>query len=84
MEGGYPEYTYATFTCKYGYALDGPFRSDCQRSGAWDKQSPTCNKGIILAKLSVKALGYPSEMIWSLHYITTMFSVVVVRYPCET
>ena len=63
VDGGYPEYTYATFTCKYGYALDGPFRSDCQRSGAWDKQSPTCNKGSILAKLSVKALGYPSEMI---------------------
>ena len=42
----YPINTEVSFTCDYGYFLNGSDSSTCQSTGDWDPQTPTCNKVI--------------------------------------
>ena len=45
--GRYPVNTVVSFTCNYGYSLEG-FRSrTCQNSGHWNKQYPRCRQSNI-------------------------------------
>ena len=44
----YPVSTMATFTCDYGYILNGSDSSICQDSLNWDQQTPTCDQSMVL------------------------------------
>ena len=43
LNGRYPVYTVAHFSCKDKYDRNGPKSRTCQHSGNWNMNSPTCN-----------------------------------------
>ena len=45
--GMYSLNTKASFTCSSGYKLVGSSSTTCQGQGSWNKDIPTCAKGIV-------------------------------------
>ena len=43
LNGDYPLYTVASFSCDEFYSREGSSSAICQNSGNWNPQAPTCN-----------------------------------------
>ena len=44
VNGRYPAYTVAHFSCHYGYKMNGSRSRTCQNSETWNMHTPTCNQ----------------------------------------
>ena len=44
VDGLYPAYTVAHFSCNHGYRMNGPRSRTCQNSETWNMNTPTCVK----------------------------------------